>query len=539
MTSPDGISSDLEVEALLPVDNRWRESLRRRARRDGVSELAAALSPKPTKSSLEKWIGSSAISVPSLITLRSLEERLGYSLAEQLIDLGLVTPSEVSVGITALPSSTSLILGRLEISLNQLTANRHNVWDLARAVTDDCVDTGHHGRWRARVFDIPATGAFRYTSHRAVEFLRAQELDGNTLGSPKDTLETEGIVHVLAPDEGRWADLAPFGLLPDNSNYAHWLERIELSVRSRKVREFMSCNEYGGVGDVHKPLLNTPNRLDRHIYVDVAGATTAHDLQTMIPINSAHLSQPTSTTVKANKVLIIGPPAVSNMAITRMIAAGLGWPAQTTRERASMVGVGRLRTAVHAPQVDRLAQAMSQIAQWRPAHPTLISLSSVTAAIATPDELREFLLDESAIPILLQPTKPTLQRWEDRQLRSTPNPAPHGRTEPVFEAMRTIGRILKSRSTRHVLAKMPPSAAALPWDDDRYFMPPAVGDFTIRAAHQLAYLLVHGEQRPPGACRETRFMPGSVLAQYEDQLRSAQEGRKLPLRVSLPPLRLG
>jgi hypothetical protein len=520
----------------LPVENAWREFLRRLSKQQKNFAVGRGFARQRT---IENWISPTLeCPIPDVATMRMVEAELGYSLAQQLIDLGLVSPNEVNVGITALPSSTSLVLGRLDMAVASLTSDRYDIWDLARYVTDNCVQTGEPGRWRARVFDVPGGEAFRHGAYRAVEFLRAKLPGEQALGSPKDTEKTEQICRELAPDTGTWSDRADFPLAEDGSNRAHWLERIELGARMRKIRDFMVLNEYGGEGTVHLPLVNNSNRDERHIFVDVDGAHRAHDPREMTGINSALRAQSLgSGTHPGGKVIIVGPPSINNLAICRMIAGALGWPAQTIREQASAVGASRLNVTARQLDTSRIAQTMEQNTAWRPVHPAIISLSSIPAAAKEGDALRTLLHDEFAVPILLQPSMEVLEEWEERQRKTSRRAVSSNSNAPaVAEGLRKVTAILNQRRAPFITAKFnTPDVELLPWAKPDYFVHPSIGDYTVRAAYQLAYVLTHGE-KPPASARVTRLMPGSVLASFEYALRSGPEGGRRPLKLKIQRL---
>jgi hypothetical protein len=517
----------------VPVENPWRETLRRLSKQQKNFAVGRSFARQRT---IENWISPTvACPFPDIATMRMVEAELGYSLAQQLIDLDLVSPNEVNVGITALPSSTSLVLGRLDLAVAALTSDRYDIWDLARYVTDSCVHTGVPGRWRARVFDVPGGEAFRHGAYRAVEFLRAQLPGEPALGSASDTLATERICRELAPDTGTWPDRVDFPVANDGTNRAHWLERIELGARMRKIRDFMVLTEYGGEGSLHLPLVNNSERDERHIFVDVDGAHRAHDPREMTGINTALRANSLGTgTLPGGKVIVIGPPSINNLAICRMTAGALGWPAQTIREQASATGVSRLNITARKLDTTRIAQTMDQNTSWRPVHPTIISLSSIPAAANEHDALCRLLHDDFAVPILIHPSMDLLEEWEHRQEKaSTRGFSSNSNAVTVSDGLKRIGQILKQRRAPFISAKFNTSDVdLLPWAKPGYFVHPRIGDYTVRAAYQFAYVLTHGE-KPPTSARVTRLMPDSVLARFEHILRSGPEGGRRPLRITI------
>lgn len=530
MSSNQGGAKDLRR---IPVENAWREFLRRH---NSAQENFSKNRTFAAQRTIQNWTSRTLeCAVPEMAALRGIETELNYPLVQQLVDLGLVSPDEVQVGITALPASTSLVLARLDMAVATLTSNRYDVWDLARYVIDDCVRTGSPGRWRARVFDVPSGETLRHGAYRAVEFLRSRLPDTAVLGSRGDTQQTERICLELAPDCGTWADLVEFKLAQDGGNRAHWLERLELVTRMRRIRDSMVLNTYGGEGSLHLPLLNNPDRKQRHIFVDVDGARRAHDPREMTGINTTLRAKPRSgRPAPGGKVLVIGPPSINNLALSRMAAGALGWPAQTIREHASAAGASRLRVTAREPDTAQISQTIEHIAAWRPVHPAIISLSSLPSAAKEITTLRKLLNDEFTVPVFVRPSRDLLEEWEQRQRKGTDGMSKNSRSDAVVEALDAISEILKGRKAPYLTARIRrPDAELLPWSKDEHFVHPSIGDFTVRAAYQLAYALTHGEIPPKGPARVTRFMPGSVLDRHEASLRSSREGNRRPLVVQI------
>lgn len=522
-------------ERSLPSDAPWRERLRLLVSERGtLTAVATTLSPEISKRTLEAWVGIDGCAYPSMSKMRGLEFGLGYRVVDQLLDLGLLSPGEATQGISAMPASVSVALGRLEAVVGELTANRFSVWDLARLAIRSSVETEMPGRWRSKVFDVQGGETMPHVSHHCVEFQRAHLPGHPPLGGPKDRERTLDICRALMPDESRWRNMAGFDRTHEND--LHWLERVELAARLAPIQDYMVLNKYGGVGDLHVPLLNNPEQRMRHIFMDAAGAEGVRDIPRMIPLNSRYLPSSGRLSGLSGKVVVIGPSATSAFPVTRMIADAMGWPAQTVRERASAAEGQLVRISDLGSFASSLAAAMQNLAAWRPPHPTVISLGHLPWATDHPNELRHLLLDETVVPILLHPPRDLLESWHDRQARGTGDRdrvSRNQRPSDMLEAVLQIEKILATRIGPYITTRMRRPYPSLDWAARSHFIHPIIGDYTVRAAYQLAYVLATGEPGHGRSRRATRFIDGSTVATFEPTLRRASEVRKDPFRITI------
>jgi hypothetical protein len=531
----------------------WHERLRDLIKRSGRPAKDFGPDHGILDSALQKHANPNYTGAPSLSTVYAVAKGVpAYPAAQQLRDLFGLEPHELEIRLPAWEPrvSTQRLLDTLRDALGRAHETAPSVYEIAETVHGSCLDSapggGDIGRWRTRVFDVPAGYHFRYLQAQAVEFERGYP-SGITVETEPDPgvraeeyigQQTRGVAALLEPvvktlsqaDRPHPTFLA--SEMDPATRLARWrtnrLERAELIMRMGTTYG-ASPGEW--VGRAIAPLLPLGvEPTGRHIWLTPTATSTTATSDSPLPIALDGVCT----------LVFVGAPSVAYRRIGYAVARALGWGRVSSNEVANRV-TGR-RVAVSTPgKGNAFAAAFEEFAR-DPMPQGVLAVhmdnlfrrdESLRGSLTIHPEALRMLTAPGVLPILLlpRPESRTMALWEERQGAilvdrpvSLPNQEEHidRLTAHLLQLFAGLPRAL----TATVLPSFPwsgPTVEAGPGElSPHWYIHPLIGDFVVRASYEIARFLRNGTTRDPG--RPTGFASGSMAADHEPALRACTGG---------------
>lgn len=554
MVGSDGIDvQQVDVEGRqLPPDSPWRQRIREQA---GTlprqhREIASKIPDRATKieASLKKWTRGGFWWPPTIPSILEVARIIDYPVVEQLIDLGYLSLEDLEVIDSPLLTPGWLLIQRLELALSENRKVSSGVADLVLGLRSNTLQTASNAphdlaRWRAKLFDVPVGSVYPHIGYHAVEF---EVWLGPTFGDSaharlmeRARLGREALERLVPSPGEREARIRRHvnQRKPTVDVLAGANERAELEERIQVPRANGHFNVYGLEGSLGAPLVgsSSSDTEPRHIYVESASSRT--DVKESRPLapdtDLFTFAGESGESRSSSKVLLIAPPAASPLPLAHLIGRALGWEVVSLRQSAGNASgsLVRIRDQVAEARVplDRAGRS------FRTASRPSILVTSYLKHLAETAEGKRMLLDDTVVPILLKPTKATLESWAARQSigQRVLTTAPVEGTENLLDQIEVL---LQERAKGHyeILEfrndmQWWPRRKDLPGEfapRTDYFEHPSIGDIRLRAAYQLAYLFVRGKLANSRNAH-TYFLSGPV-ARFHDRLLSDPSR---PLRV--------